>query len=418
MATLEACIRKELKDGFAPVYIRISQKSKTAYIKTHLNVEKRGVDGNKIKDKRIINEAAIIIKDYYDRLNKVDTKNWDVKQVIGYLIGDGEISFTDFFRQKKNEMINAGRDSSAESYQLAYSSLSKEIGKDEFNFSDIKSKVLRKWIKSLSHTSRAKNLYPTLMKAVFEEGLLEYNDYDEDIIRIKGNPFIPVEIPSSDLTHKKAISIETIKKLFTADVSNCIKTSKTPLSQDVAIMSFCLAAMNTADLYDIKKDQYKDEYLLYNRKKTRDTRRDKAYIEIKVPKVLNPYFKKYEGSGEHLFSFAEMYSTAKTFNLSVNKGLKELCKLAKVDPVDTYTFRHSWATIAQNDCGASKDLIGLAMNHASSNRVTAGYISEDFKRIDELNEKVIKKIFGKSKNDPADPHEPDPAGSSSPVSPK
>ncbi|WP_352421215.1 hypothetical protein [Proteiniphilum sp.] len=38
--------QKGIKDGFAPVYIRISQKSKTAYIKTHLNIEKRGVDGN------------------------------------------------------------------------------------------------------------------------------------------------------------------------------------------------------------------------------------------------------------------------------------------------------------------------------------------------------------------------------------
>lgn len=405
MASLEACIRKDLKDGFAPVYIRISQRSKTSYIKTHLTVDKKGVNGNKIKDKYILTEASIIMKDYYDKLNKVDTKKWDVKQIVEYLTGDGEISFTDFFKKKRNEMINAGRDSSAESYQLAYNSLSKEIGKDEFNFSHIKSNVLRKWIKSLSGTSRAKNLYPTLMKAIFEEGLLEYNDYEDDIIRIKGNPFVPIEIPPSDITHKKAISIDTIKKLFSTDVSNCIKVEKTPLAKDVVIMSFCLAAINTADLYDLKKDQYKDGYLLYNRKKTRDTRRDKAYIEIKVPNILLPYFKKYNGSGEHLFSFSETYSTAKTFNLSVNKGLKELCDIAKVSSVDTYTFRHSWATIAQNNCGASKDLIGLAMNHSSTNRVTAGYITEDFKRIDELNTKVIEKVFGKSNKKPADPHD-------------
>lgn len=50
-----------------------------------------------------------------------------------------------------------------------------------------------------------------------------------------------------------------------------------------------------------------------------------------------------------------MYKNNDDFNKYVNKGLKDLCKIAEVEDVSTYTFRHSWATIAQNQCGASTE---------------------------------------------------------------
>lgn len=58
-----------------------------------------------------------------------------------------------------------------------------------------------------------------------------------------------------------------------------------------------------------------------------------------------------------------------------------------------YTFRHTWATIAQNDLGASYEEIGFAMNHISTHKITMGYVKPDFSRAWELNEKVVEKIF-------------------------
>lgn len=58
-----------------------------------------------------------------------------------------------------------------------------------------------------------------------------------------------------------------------------------------------------------------------------------------------------------------------------------------------YTFRHTWATIAQNDIGANYEDIGFAMNHISTHKITMGYVKPDFSRAWELNEKVVEKIF-------------------------
>ena len=62
-------------------------------------------------------------------------------------------------------------------------------------------------------------------------------------------------------------------------------------------------------------------------------------------------------------------------------------------PLSTYVFRHSWATIAQNDCGASTELVAFSLNHASAHKVTEGYIRKSYDPIDKLNEKVITKVF-------------------------
>ena len=58
-----------------------------------------------------------------------------------------------------------------------------------------------------------------------------------------------------------------------------------------------------------------------------------------------------------------------------------------------YTFRHTWGTVAQNDCKATIGEVAFAMNHSSGHKVTRGYIKIDFSPAWELNEKVIDFIF-------------------------
>ncbi len=58
-----------------------------------------------------------------------------------------------------------------------------------------------------------------------------------------------------------------------------------------------------------------------------------------------------------------------------------------------YTFRHTWATTAQNDCDATIAEVGFAMNHSHRHTVTRGYVMLDFSPAWRLNEKVIDFIF-------------------------
>ena len=86
-----------------------------------------------------------------------------------------------------------------------------------------------------------------------------------------------------------------------------------------------------------------------------------------------------------LLAFSERYVSGSDFVKNVNKGLKAICEELGVEKVTTYTFRHSWATIAQNNCGASTELVTFALNHASVHKITEGYICKDYSPIDDLN---------------------------------
>ena len=61
------------------------------------------------------------------------------------------------------------------------------------------------------------------------------------------------------------------------------------------------------------------------------------------------------------------------------------------------TFRHTWATIAQNDCDANLYEVAFGMNHSHGLNITGGYVKIDFTPAWELNAKVIDFIFFSSK---------------------
>lgn len=235
-------------------------------------------------------------------------------------------------------------------------------------------------------TARAKETYPKAIKAIFDAGCLEFNDYNHNNIRIPSRPFMGVKIPKHDLPEKKAIEAADIKAILNFDA----KTKQTEKARDVAKLMIYLVGINTVDLFGLEHKNLKKGKICYNRSKTKDSRDDKAYIEIGVHPDIKDLFTKYKGEN-NLFDFG--YSNDRSLNKHVNIGLKAICKALEIPPVDTYTFRHSWATIAQNDCGASDEQVAFCLNHGSAHKVTKGYIKKVFTPIDELNNKVIDFIF-------------------------
>lgn len=393
MITFEPCIRNLRKDGYAKVYIRAIKNTCPAYIPTEFIVAEKQISGTKIKDPFIRTECMLTIRTYIERINKANSDNWSVNDVVKYLLTQSEeISFTKYYQSFITEMISAGRKNASTNYKFALKSLTDFCCKSDLNFSDITSKTINAWIETLSTTKRAKNMYPTCIHTVFKKGLIKYNDYDNDDIRIKNQPFMRVEIPKTEKSRKRSASASTLMKLFNMQIAEreqkCVE-----LSQDVVIMSFCLAGMNIADLYYMEKSSRIGNKLCYNRHKTKSNRDDKAYTEIIIPDLILHLFEKYSGN-KRLLSFSDTISTEKSFLDYVNVGLKQLSSLAGIkDKATTYTFRHSWATIAQNQCGASTEMVGFALNHASAHKITEGYIEKDYSPISELNNKVINFVF-------------------------
>ena len=101
-------------------------------------------------------------------------------------------------------------------------------------------------------------------------------------------------------------------------------------------------------------------------------------------------------TGKRVFRFYQMYNTANNFNRAINKGLKQIGEALKVDDLEFYAARHSWATIALNKVGIDKYTVHAALNHVDeAMKVTDIYIERDFMNENKANAKVVKYVFGK-----------------------
>ena len=117
-----------------------------------------------------------------------------------------------------------------------------------------------------------------------------------------------------------------------------------------------------------------------------------------MPEIIKPLFEKYASvpGSEWLFNFHERHTTSDSFSANVNIGIRKICEsmgIAKENWYCVYTFRHTWGTVAQNDCGASISEVAFGMNHSAGHRITRGYIKLDFTPAWELNERVVDFIF-------------------------
>lgn len=401
MATFKVCVQKQRKDGFWPVYIRVIHHKKVAYMPTDKMVTNEGLSKhNEIEDPYVMKWASGRIIGYMDSLNKIDIEHWTVKEIVDYLKnGNADVSFSDYARIHHARMIDNRQERNARNYELAYQHLERYAGTTNVMFSQLTSSFVNAWIKSLEHTHRAKEMYPVCIRQIFKAACAELNDYDQGRIRITTNPWVKVQIPTADIPEKLAISPEDCRAFFSAPLPESKFKSPLPeLGRDVAMMVLCLAGINTVDIYNLKKKDYYDGIIHYKRAKTRKFRTDEAYMEMRVPAIIKPLFDKYaaDSSDSFLFCFHARHTTSDSFNANVNIGIKKICesmKLAKEEWYSVYTFRHTWGTVAQNDCGASLSEVGFGMNHAGGNKVTRGYVMLDFTPAWILNEKVIDFIF-------------------------
>lgn len=85
-----------------------------------------------------------------------------------------------------------------------------------------------------------------------------------------------------------------------------------------------------------------------------------------------------------------------TETMLISNGLRFIfiCSLSLALPCIFHCSRHSFATIARNDCGFGKDDIAMCLNHSSGRSVTDSYIKEDYSVIEKVIKGVVKFVFG------------------------
>lgn len=422
MLTIKAEIQRDKlrQDGSYNVRIRFTKDRKVKRISTSLFATKADLtDRFTIKEDSLIKqEADILILHYRKMFNEMhlETETLDVNEIVDRLNSrDNSDKPVDFIQFAKEWIANSML-KGAVNYTSALNSLIRFNKSEKLYTHQITSEFLQEFMAFLLNESkeraeqlkkkgkrvpstRSTSLYLMSIRRLFKEAVKQYNKPDQGLIRIKNTPFAYFQIPKQDATRKRAITAELIRKIEQLPYQTVYKgihhTNRFNLAKDCFILSFCMIGINSVDLFNAT--EYDGNTLTYYRTKTRDRRMDKAKMIVTVPKILHPLFEKYKDTtGKRIFNFYQNYVNEKAFNKAINKGLKEIGSILKIEDLEYYAARHSWATIALNKVGVSKYVVHEALNHIDESiRVTDIYIERDFSNEDKANAKVVRYVFGR-----------------------
>ncbi len=419
MLTIKAEVLKSKQkvDKTYNVKIRLTYNREVKRLATHIFVRTEDLTKDfKLKNLKYIKEADKLVR-YYEELCMglpLEASNLTLSDIIDYIQKEKEKNTPIDFIQFCKDWLTTTEVKGKRNYQTTLNTFIAFLGKDKLNTNQVTKLLMMEFMEYL-HKKRAKqvaelqkkgkripsnrmvSLYTSSIRHLFNEAKKKYNDYDRNLIRIPNSPFENLVIPKQEATRKRALSAELIKKIwelpYIINANGRERLCPFNLAKDCFILSFCLIGMNSADLYNCT--EMEDGSITYYRTKTTDRRLDKAKMKVDVLPVLLPLMKKYEDyTQKKVFCFYHLYSTFKNFNRAINLGLKQIGKILKVDDLEYYAARHSWATLAVNKVGIDKYTVHAALNHIDeAMKVTDIYIERDFKIENEANRKVVEYVF-------------------------
>ncbi|MBS4060271.1 MAG: site-specific integrase [Bacteroidetes bacterium] len=404
MATFKAIFPYQKQDGSTRVFIQMIHNRKIRKIKTEIFTEKSDFSraGN-LKNISIKDDVDAIIKDYHQKVRKLGTKTnlMTADQICDYL-NQSEADYIDLIEFSKiriQKLHEQGRVGTAKTYEAALASLINFLGRDSLDINQFTAKLLidyaenflksRQKSKTIKTSSgrRALSLYTTIFKTLINQAKVEYNDEDNGIILVRVSPFSKFKIPSYELPKKRSLPIEQIRAIRDAEIPAGDK--RKVLGRDIFMLSFYLCGINSVDLFN--DPLFKDGRLIYKRMKTKDRRKDSAEMSLKIEPEAQQILMKYMKGEKTIFS--KLYANHLNFNRNINKGLTQLAEDLGMVRFTFYSARHSWATIAINDCHIDKYVVHQALNHVDqAMKVTDFYITKDWSMIDRANRKVLDLI--------------------------
>lgn len=258
MVNLKAKIRVKTKNGLYPVYIRFTKQNQVSYVKTSWVVTEKGLNNKKeIIDPFVIQQTSILIENYYNQLNQVDSSKWSVQEIVRYVTEfNTDLSFSEYARKHICKLINRGQERTSRNYKWSLQHMERFAGTDNIMFSRLTSAFLNRWVESLSTTTRSKEQYPVCMREVYKAAIREFNDEERGIVKLN-NPWKNVTIPRSDVPEKRAIPASKLRAFFNVVPDRSRFTNPLmEVGQDVALISFCMCGLNAVDIFNAKKDQY------------------------------------------------------------------------------------------------------------------------------------------------------------------
>lgn len=399
MATLKAVVDHRKADGTYNVKIRLTHNRKALYIPTELYITERQMTRSKrIKDPNIVSATDNLIDEMRKAISSIPRiENMEcsqLREVLRRKMSEGEVFRLDFFEYAAKKIVKM-KESNRYLHQAALDYLADMSG-GRLDVNDITYALMsryRAYLEDKGYSVNSIIAYLAKIRHIVNIAKDEYND--DDVMRVRVNPFRKGIVPQKELTEHRVMSAEQIRR-----ISEIKGDRYENFARDMFILSFYLIGVNLVDLRNVKKTALKDGILTYNRTKTKDNRQDKALISVKVEREAMEIIDRYRDyCSDYLLDLHRRYNDMKSLNSAVNKYLRRLHRYDKRIPSNfTYYYaRHTWATIAYNDCGIDMQTIHEALNHASdaNMKITDVYVKKDFTRIWDANRKVLDFVFEK-----------------------
>jgi integrase len=410
MATIKEVVLKHHKkeDGTYNIKYRLTHNRKITYINTNYFAgEKQLKKDFSVKDKFLLSVISTEIARYRIKLLELDSllAHLDVKELANRLTQTEEnlvIDIIAFGRQYVNELLEQGRKGTAYPLLTVINSLCDYFGSQSVEIDRVNSLMLPGYEKYLRKERKFKrknqfgNDVNYVSKGLSDSGLHNhirdlrtifnaardrFNDEDRGLIRIKHYPFKKHKVIDAPMTVKRALSIEQINKIREL---KCNPGSRAELGKEVFLLSFYMCGMNAKDIYGLGHSAIVKNRVNYNRSKTRKRRKDSAFISIMlIPEASILLFK-------YISRLQDRYAESSNFNKALNKGLKEVGEAVGISSLTMYCARHSFGSIARNECRFSKDDVAFALNHIDqTTKTTDIYIKPDWRIIDDVQFKVL-----------------------------
>jgi len=390
MATFTGVIfpHHQKQNGSIAAKIRATHNRQTKYIPTNIVFfADQYTKAFKMKNCTPKFQLDDLVRNYTEKLAKIrNIESKSVEEIIDYVTREnptGRVDFLAFYESEISEIKNAG---TAGVYKTSLNHLRTYTGGVLFA-EDIDYEFVKKYAAYIEKTTqgRAVSLYLANLRHILNQAKNVFNKEEIGEIRIPLNPFNKFKIPKQQITKKRTLTVSQIRQI--RELPD--KGIRWDLARDCFMLSFYLMGMNSADMYHCSKCAGRIEY---ERRKTKDRRSDNAFISIKIQSEAIPLLKKYTGK-DLLFCFSKMYGNTRDFNKAINLGLKQIGEQLKIEDLEFYAARHSFASIGQNVCGIDKYTIHECLNHTDPEmKVTDMYIRKDWSRLDTANRIILNRL--------------------------
>ena len=395
MATIKAKIKSKKKDNTMRVFIEVSHGGTRVYIGTEIYVTSKDIN-NKMQLKKGFSSIPLekIILNYRKRIAElgVKIKGYSADDIKNYLLKSDEtdggkyIDFIKFCEQRNAEILRQkGKNGTWYANHAAIEWLRVFIKNDELNVNTINKSLLKKFESFLIEQNVGTagiSSYLRALRTMFILCMDEYNDEQHDEYLIKHYPFRRFKIVEHR-AEKRSADIEALKKIISFES----KTKREEFGRDMFFLTFLLAGIAPVDLF--KLTEIKDGYIEYYRDKVKH-RNNRIKVKTPVCEQAKKIIEKYSPNG--FLSTIKQYLNTPAFSRACAKGLESICKKLEIRRVTLYWARHTFATIAA-ELGFDTNLIDYTLGHVPSRNAMAEiYITRTQNKVDNLVNKVIRKL--------------------------